>query len=73
MLGIMGIYTNINIDNNDYEIPYMDPLQEYEDQLIRELCPDPDHMTYEQILELQEKAGFVNKGFTNREIEVNRI
>jgi hypothetical protein len=54
----------------DNMIPYMDPVQEYEDQIIRELCPDPDHMTYEQLLELQEKTGYVSKGFTKNEVNV---
>ncbi len=31
--------------------------------------PNPDTMTYEQLLELSEKLGHVNKGFTEEEIK----
>jgi hypothetical protein len=31
---------------------------------------DPDQMTYEELLELQEKIGFVCKGFTKEEIQL---
>ena len=33
--------------------------------------PNPDTMTYEQLLELSEKLGHVNKGFS--EEEINKI
>ncbi len=45
--------------------------QNYEDDMINNLYPDPDHMTYEQLLELGDKIGYVNKGLTFEEIEVN--
>ena len=48
---------------------YIDPVREYEDHIINEICPDPDHMTYEQILALQEQVGYVSKGFTKQEIQ----
>ena len=41
-----------------------------EQDLIDQLCPDPDNMTYEQLLELQEKIGYVNKGLSEEEIKV---
>lgn len=41
-----------------------------EQDLIDELCPDPDNMTYEQLLELQEKIGYVNKGLSEEDIKV---
>lgn len=43
-------------------IELADPCREYEDRLIDELCPDPDHMTYDQLIELQEKMGSVSRG-----------
>lgn len=46
-----------------------DPIREYEDNVIRELWPDPDHMTYDQIIELQEKIGSVSRGLTKIQIE----
>lgn len=45
-----------------------DPIKEYEDQLIREICPDPDHMTYDQILELEDKIGVVSRGLKKETI-----
>lgn len=47
----------------------VDPMQEYEDQMLNEICPNPDQMTYEQLLELQEKVGHENRGFTHSEID----
>ncbi len=44
-------------------------MKEYEDHIINELCPDPDQMTYEQILALQEQVGYVSKGFTKQDIQ----
>ena len=49
---------------------FIDPVREVEDMLINELCPNPDEMTYEQLLEFQEKVGYVEKGFTKSEIDV---
>ncbi len=47
-----------------------EPLDEYERHIIEQLCPNPDNMTYEQLLELEEQVGHVEKGFTRSEIEV---
>jgi hypothetical protein len=41
-----------------------------EDQIVDDLYPNPDSMTYEQLLELQEKVGHVQRGFTKQQIEV---
>ncbi len=41
-----------------------------EDEYISQMYPDPDNMTYEQLLELQEKIGYVSKGLTDTEIKV---
>lgn len=48
----------------------IDPVREVEDMIINQLCPNPDDMTYEQLLEFQDNIGYVNKGFTKKEIEV---
>jgi len=48
-------------------------LDEYERQIIDQLCPNPDNMTYEQLLELGEQVGHVDKGFTSSEVEVNFV
>jgi len=41
-----------------------------EDEYISQMYPDPDNMTYEQLLELQEKIGYVSKGLNDTEIKV---
>ncbi len=48
-------------------------FSQQEDDIINQLYPDPDHMTYEQLLELQDKIGFVNRGLTQAEINVTNI
>ena len=48
--------SNINEYNNDH--------------LVDEICPNPDNMTYEQLLELQEKIGFVSKGLSEEDRKV---
>lgn len=45
--------------------------QEDDQQIIEQLYPNPDNMTYEQLLELQDKIGFVNKGLNDEQIKVN--
>ena len=60
------------LSNNVHESnqQYIDPVTEVDDLLINELCPNPDQMTYEQLLDFQEKIGYVDKGYTKNEIEV---
>jgi hypothetical protein len=48
-------------------------FSQQEDDIINQLYPDPDQMTYEQLLELQDKIGFVNRGLTQAEINVTHI
>lgn len=57
-----------NIRNLEVDV---DPFSEYENHIINEVCPNPDNMTYEQLLDLGDKVGTVSKGFTKKEIEVN--
>ena len=40
-----------------------------EQQIIDEICPNPDAMTYEQLLQLEENVGSVNKGLSIQQIE----
>jgi len=49
---------------------YIDPVREVEDMILNELCPNPDQMTYEQLLDFQEKMGYVEKGLTKQQIDV---
>ena len=40
-----------------------------EQDIIDQLYPDPDKMTYEQLLELEENVGSVSKGLTKKQIK----
>jgi len=40
-----------------------------ENQVINQICPNPDAMSYEQLLELQEKIGYVDKGFKKDDVD----
>ena len=40
-----------------------------EQDIIDQLYPDPDKMTYEQLLELEENVGSVSKGLTKAQIK----
>ena len=56
---------------------YHEPPQIYqetsniEDDIINQLYPNPDNMTYEQLLALEEDLGSVSKGLSKMEISVN--
>ena len=56
---------------------YHEPPQRYqetsniEDDIINQLYPNPDNMTYEQLLALEEDLGSVSKGLSKMEISVN--
>jgi hypothetical protein len=41
-----------------------------DDYMIDEIYPNPDNMTYEQLLELQDKMGYVSKGISSDQIKV---
>ena len=42
----------------------------YDDNIIDEICPNPDNMTYEELIELQNKIGYVSKGLTYEQLKV---
>ena len=44
-------------------------LQAVDQQIMDELCPNPDQMTYEQLLQLEDNVGNVNKGLTSEQID----
>ncbi len=50
------------------EIGMDDAINAVEQQIIDELCPNPDKMSYEQLLELEDKVGNVNKGLNKDKI-----
>ena len=43
-------------------------LRAVEQQIMNEICPNPDAMSYEQLLELEEGLGSVNKGLSKDKI-----
>lgn len=44
-------------------------LRAVEQQIIDEICPNPDSMSYEQLLQLEEEVGKVNKGLSKDKIK----
>jgi len=70
-------YNSINSLNDDFkdDILFDDgledelALQALDQQIIDELCPNPDQMTYEQLLQLEDNVGNVNKGLTIEQID----
>ena len=76
-------YNHINNNNNrkrigfdarDYEDYYennnfMNENDDFERDIIDQLYPNPDRMTYEQLLELEDKVGNVSKGLSKAQIK----
>jgi hypothetical protein len=76
-------YNHINNNNNrkrigfdarDYEDYYennnfMNDNDDFERDIIDQLYPNPDRMTYEQLLELEDKVGNVSKGLSKTQIK----
>jgi len=56
------ISNNFNYNNNNND------ESKIEQDIIEQLYPDPDKMTYEQLLELEEKVGNVSKGLNKAQI-----
>ena len=62
-------------DNLENDILYDEGMQEelalqaVDQQIINELCPDPDSMTYEQLLQLEDNVGSVSKGLSSNQID----
>jgi len=59
----------------DDDIAFNEALQEefaiqaVNQQIIDELCPNPDAMTYEQLLQLEDEVGNVSKGLNSQQFE----
>ena len=70
-------YNSVISLNDDFkdDILYDDGLQDelalqaVDQQIMDELCPNPDQMTYEQLLQLEDNVGSVNKGLTSEQID----
>ena len=50
---------------------YQQEPSNLEEDIINQLYPNPDNMTYEQLLALEEQVGSVSKGLTKNEISVS--
>ena len=50
---------------------YLQEPSNLEEDIINQLYPNPDNMTYEQLLALEEQVGSVSKGLTKNEISVS--
>ena len=65
----MNFENNYNHNNyDDYDDGAEYAIQAVEQQIMDEICPNPDKMTYEQLLAMEEKVGNVNKGLTKEKI-----
>lgn len=62
---------DIFYDDNFYDDDLQEKLaiQAVEQQIIDELCPNPDSMSYEQLLNLEDNVGKVSKGLTEQQID----
>ena len=64
--GVIGLE-----DYGEYVPDEEDDLNEIERQMIQEVSPNPDAMSYEQLLELEDKLGSVSKGLSKDKIRVS--
>ena len=66
-------YENENFEDNDllYDDKYQEQIaiNQVDQQIIDELYPNPDAMSYEQLLQLEENMGHVNKGLSKSQFE----
>ena len=71
-------YASMKDRNDDFiddDIAFNEALQEefaiqaVNQQIIDELCPNPDAMTYEQLLQLEDNVGNVSKGLNAQQFE----
>ena len=60
-------YNNDIINNEDLQEELA--IRAVEQQILDELCPNPDAMSYEQLLQLEDNLGSVNKGLTSEQID----
>ena len=70
-------YESINSLNNNFNDEFLFDegfqedfaIKEVEQKIIDDICPNPDAMTYEQLLQLEDKLGNVNKGLSSNQID----
>ncbi len=63
------IDSNKELFKNNDKIQEELAIREVEQQIIDQICPNPDTMSYEQLLELEENVGSVSKGLSKIQIE----
>ena len=57
------------LDTRDLDL--INQISNYENRINNyDMYPDPDNMTYEQLLDLEDRLGHVSNGLTKKEIEV---
>lgn len=56
------------LENNYNQYIPEDDHNTLEQQIINNLCPNPDNMSYEELLRLEEDVGSVSKGLSNMDI-----
>jgi len=61
------INTQFNVQNQGCSIQYN------EDRMINELYPNPDNMTYEELIELGEKIGTVSRGLDKEKVKKIKV
>ena len=66
MYGFNNNFNPYNANSNN-----LSNLSELEQQIIDKLYPDPNKLTYEEMLKLEEEIGKVSKGFTHIDLTVN--
>ena len=54
---------------NDEDLQEELAIKAVEQQILDEICPNPDAMSYEQLLALEDNVGSVNKGLTDEQIQ----
>jgi hypothetical protein len=60
---------NNRFNPGDYVSDYDYENAQIEQNIIDQLCPNPDNMTYEELLALEDKVGSVSKGLTKNQIK----
>lgn len=69
MIGPQQFFNDFfSMNNNPQDDYYVDPVKEVEEHIIEQLYPNPDNMTYEQLLALEEEVGSVSKGLTKTQV-----
>ena len=71
LMSRLNPFQNINnrFNPGDFVSDYDYENAQLEQNIIDQLCPNPDNMTYEELLALEDKVGNVSKGLTKNQIK----